>query len=92
MLKKPEKCCDFGEFKCTVPMPILGRLRDVDYCISDIVAALNAGGVNTVASCCGHDKIYATIILEDGRAIVVMDEFDPDILKEKSKKWECSTK
>ena len=51
-------------------MPILGRRRDIDYCIADIVAALNAANIITVASCCGHgDETIANIMLEDGREL-----------------------
>ena len=66
-MDKPKRCCDFGEFKCTVPMPLNGRRQDVDFCVADIVAALNAANIRTVASCCGHGKIPANIALGDGR-------------------------
>ena len=72
-MNKPEKCCDFGEFKCDVPMPIAGRVRHVDYCIADIVAALNAANIRTVASCCGHGKIKGVVSLEDGRELDVLN-------------------
>ena len=35
-------------------MPLSGRVECIDFCIHQIVAALNAGGVRTVGSCCGH--------------------------------------
>ena len=63
------RCCKIGEYMCQVPMPIRGRTRFIDYCIADIVSALNAANIVTVASCCGHDKIDAEILLEDGREI-----------------------
>ena len=62
-------CCTFGEYSCQVPMPINGRRRDIDICIADIVAALNAANLKTVASCCGHEQINASIVLEDGREL-----------------------
>lgn len=68
---KPKKCCDIGTYECQVPMPINGRRQDIDFCISDIVAALNAANINTIASCCGHNKIDGSIILTDGREIVI---------------------
>ena len=61
-----------------VNMPINGKVQCIDYCIHHIVAALNAGGVHTVASCCGHRKIPGRIDLEDGRTIVIVE--DPDQL------------
>jgi hypothetical protein len=76
MMKKPDKCCGFGTFDCTVPMAINGRVRGIDYCIADIVAALNAANIPTVASCCGHGqghavKVPARIDLEDGRSLQI---------------------
>ena len=68
---RPTKCCDFGTYGCQVPMPLNGRLQSIDYCIADIVAALNAANITTVASCCGHGKIPASIVLEDQREIAI---------------------
>jgi len=67
----PEECCDFGEFKCQVPIPISGKVQFVDICIAHIVSALNAANITTVASCCGHGKINASIILEDDKELVL---------------------
>lgn len=51
-------------------MPLKGRLQSIDYCIADIVAALNAANLETVASCCGHgDEKLAMVMLADGRVI-----------------------
>ena len=52
-------------------MPLNGRVQCIDYCIHHIVAALNAGGVRTLASCCGHGKMKGNIILEDGRMLTI---------------------
>ena len=54
-------------------MPIRGRIAFIDYCIADIVAALNAAGIETMASCCGHGKCPGDIILADGRNITVSE-------------------
>jgi hypothetical protein len=62
-------CCKVGEYSCQVPMPLNGRLQGVDYCIADIVAALNATNVTTVASCCGHKRMPGNIVLDDGREL-----------------------
>ncbi len=70
-IKRPEKCCGMGTYKCQVPMPIKGRRQDIDYCIADIVAALNAANIITVASCCGHSKADGNIILEDDRILII---------------------
>ena len=55
-------------------MPINGRARCIDFCIHHIVAALNAGGITTVASCCGHKSMPGRIDLEDGRTLAIVDD------------------
>lgn len=67
----PKKCCLPGSYECQVPMPLNGRLQSIDYCIADIVAALNAAGIKTLASCCGHNTEDGDIRLEDGRVLAV---------------------
>lgn len=60
-IKKPDICCDIGTFSC----------QGIDFCISHIVAALNAGGVETVASCCGHGKQDGSIVLKSGEELII---------------------
>jgi hypothetical protein len=74
---RPKKCCGFGTYECQIPMPINGRRCDIDYCIADIVAALNAANIKTVASCCGHGEIAASIAMEDGREIKIENAVRP---------------
>ncbi len=71
-MKKPKKCCPCGTYSHTIPMPIRGRLQGVDFCVADIVAALNAANVETLASCCGHGYMPGSIILENGREIIIV--------------------
>jgi hypothetical protein len=52
-------------------LPIRGRIVCVDWCIHHIVAALNAAGLQTVASCCGHQRMDGRIDLADGRVLLV---------------------
>ena len=52
-------------------LPIRGRVVCVDWCIHHLVAALNAGGVDTTASCCGHGREPGRIDLADGRVLRV---------------------
>lgn len=53
-------------------MPICGRVRGIDFCIADIVSALNAANITTIASCCGHgNEQLAVISLQDGRELRV---------------------
>lgn len=67
-----DKCDGFGSIKTyanQVQMPLNGKVRGIDYCIHHIVAALNAGGVETVACCCGHRLAKGRIDLADGRIL-----------------------
>ena len=60
-------------YKNQVCMPLDGRVRCIDFCIHKIVAALNAGGVRTAASCCGHKNMKGNIMLEDGRTLIIQE-------------------
>ena len=79
-MRKPEKCCDMGTYECQIPMAINGRRQDIDFCIADIVAALNAANIKTSASCCGHNKIEGIISLEDGRDLTISMEEEDGLL------------
>lgn len=68
-----ENCGSIGEYQFQVPMPIHGRVRYIDPCIAPIVAALNAANIETVASCCGHGRNPGSIILLDGRELVIAE-------------------
>ena len=57
-------------------MPLGGRVQCIDFCIHHIVAALNAGGIRTVASCCGHEEMPGRIDLEDGRTLAIANNRD----------------
>lgn len=68
---------DFGDketYKNQVCMPIDGKVQCIDYCIHHIVAALNAAGIATAASCCGHGKVDGRIDLRDGRTLIIKNE------------------
>ena len=45
--------------------------RKIDMCISDIVQALEKGGIKMRSSCCGHGKCDGEIILNDGRILKI---------------------
>ena len=44
-----------------------------DPCIAPLVRALNTNGLRTAASCCGHGKQPPTVILDDGRWVVLIE-------------------
>jgi hypothetical protein len=90
---KPKKCCGLGTYKCTVPMPIKGRKQDIDLCVADIVASLNAANIPTDMSCCGHNIMPGIVCLEDGRELIIVKNREDrnrifDMMKKKSIKGE----
>lgn len=60
-------------------MPLKGKVRCIDHCIHQIVAALNAGNVGTTASCCGHGDMNGMITLQDGRVLIILPETPKDM-------------
>ena len=70
-----DRCCDSprndNADRHQVCMPLGGKVQAIDYCIHQIVAALNAGGVWTTCSCCGHRRAPGRIDLEDGRVLLI---------------------
>lgn len=57
-------------------LTIGGREVEVDVEIAPIVRALNACGVATKASCSGHGYRPGSIILADGREIIIARDFN----------------
>jgi len=77
-MKRPEHCCEITTDEHAVSMLINGQACNVDLCIAPIVAALNAGGVRTLSSCCGHGGqkigdavLVGSISLADGTELIV---------------------
>jgi len=69
-----DKCDDFGgkiTYANQALIPIKGTVRGIDWCIHHLVSALNAGGVETVACCCGHGIQDGRIDLADGRILFI---------------------
>ena len=52
-------------------MPINGTVICIERGRPRLVAALNAGGVRTSASCCGHGAMEGRIALDDGRSLII---------------------
>lgn len=47
-----------------------------DPCIEPLIRALNAAGLATTASCCGHGRRPGWVMLEDGRDIIISPDHD----------------
>src|SRR5687767_10266247 len=65
--------CNWGD---TVVVHLARGPIDVDRCISALVETLNASGIHTVASCCGHGNRPGNIALADGREIVLCRHYE----------------
>lgn len=74
MIKKPNNCCDCGTYEHCVPMCIRNKVVFIDYCVARLVASLEAGGMNPVASCCGHGKIPPSVLLDDDTMILALTQ------------------
>lgn len=48
------------------------RGMPIDRCIAPIVSALQVGGIDMLASCCGHGEGPGRIDLADGRYLLIM--------------------
>ena len=46
----------------------------IDTCIAPMVKALNNAGIVTISSCCGHGKSAGSIMLADGRELIIKKE------------------
>jgi len=66
-----------GLVQVTVPAHLSHTGKDrrarkpIDSCIAPIVRALNRAGIRTDASCCGHRKWPGSIVLFDGRILII---------------------
>ena len=47
-----------------------------DPCLEGTIRSLNLGGLKTVASCCGHGSNFSTVLLADGRWIVILPDHE----------------
>lgn len=56
----------------------------MDRCITPILDALNAAGIQTLASCCGHGKRPGSIMLADGREFIIAPDFETARLIERA--------
>lgn len=65
--------CEQGN---TVVVEIAGVPCDIDSCIVSLVKALNGGGFETVACCCGHGKVVGNIALRDGRELFIAPSYE----------------
>ena len=81
--KKCAPDCEVGVFRHHVTMPLGGRVQCIDQCIAHIVAALNAGGVETIASCCGHGRMPGRIDLTDGRVLIIQHPVEKEARRER---------
>lgn len=56
------------------------KICSVDPCIQPLVQAINDAGIRTLNSCCGHGVRPTSIVLEDGRYLMILSQEDHDII------------
>jgi len=49
---------------------------NIDKCIVSIVKGLHHANLKTIASCCGHGKQPGSVVLDDGREILIFSEYE----------------
>jgi len=49
------------------------KVKEIDRRIAPIVKALQEGGIDMRASCCGHGKTDGRIDLQDGRILIIKE-------------------
>ena len=62
---------DGGDYTNTTIVFLSDRPRNIDKCLVPLIKALNHAGMTTVASCCGHGKRPGSVILADGRELLI---------------------
>ena len=60
----------------TVIMILQGKPTAIDGCIAPVVEALNAAGLETIASCCGHGYRPGNIVLRDRREVMILPDYE----------------
>lgn len=48
------------------------KYESIDECIAPIVEALQKGAIDMRGSCCGHNKTFGEIHLQDGRVLFII--------------------
>lgn len=54
------------------------RTFQIDSCIAPLVKALQEGGVDMLASCCGHEGAPGRIDLVNGRTLLIISREEAD--------------
>lgn len=54
------------------------RVKAIDRCIAPLVEALQKPGTYTDSSCCGHGTAPGSIVLQDGRVLMIVDYWEYD--------------
>jgi hypothetical protein len=61
------------------------KVKPIDRCLSDLVRALQDGGIDMLGSCCGHGERQAQIVLADGRRLFVCRDAAADSTEEEER-------
>jgi len=76
--EKLQQCnSKIGDYKCHVATDVKdskGRTVSVDKCLKGAIENLNAHGIKTIASCCGHGVVQPSIKVELSEELIGMPE------------------
>lgn len=51
-----------------------GKKICVDQCLAPLITALNQAGLKTAACCCGHGRCFGSVMLKDGRELLIIPD------------------
>jgi hypothetical protein len=94
-LRVRDRCphCDQPQVLIRLAHPTSRGLTEaaVDACLAPFLQALNDGGLQTIASCCAHGQSPATVILADGRELLLFQSVEDRVARVGPHPWEwCS--
>ena len=69
-------CATVDLFVRVLPDDELSRARrhavkPIDTCVAGVIIALNGVGIGTIGSCCGHGTADMSVLLDDGRELLL---------------------
>ena len=72
----PHGDCETVEVKLAHQTGLGHDHAEIEKPVADIAQALNSGGLQTEYSCGGHGMFPGSIMLEDGRSLLIFDDHE----------------
>ena len=81
--KKEQMMCEWEDkVILSVPVPanlshtgkMFWKMAEIDHCIAPIIKTLNDAKIYTSSCCCGHGRCDGSILLHDGRELIIKNK------------------